>query len=213
MLQVNRAAARALGAYQRKRSQGTRLLSQVPNRAQILNGIKATEEYDLLVVGGGCTGAGAALDAAARGLSVACFERADYSAGTSSRSTKLLWGGSRYLVTAFVNLLSVNLLKEPRLTIKSFMADLRMVLNCHRERKFMLEKQAHLTNWLPIAVPFTRWIMNPAPFNFYPAMLGPLGLFAAFFKFYDSLSGFSCPPRWVLTDLKMVIFLQHCYTI
>ncbi len=55
------------------------------------------ETFDLLVVGGGITGAGVALDAARRGLSVALIEKADFSAGTSSKSTKLVHGGLRYL--------------------------------------------------------------------------------------------------------------------
>src|SRR5690625_1365682 len=58
------------------------------------------EHFDLLVIGGGATGAGIALDAATRGLSVALLERADFSEGTSSRSTKLLHGGVRYLELA-----------------------------------------------------------------------------------------------------------------
>ncbi len=55
------------------------------------------EQFDVLVVGGGVTGAGCALDAASRGLSVALVERRDYAAGTSSRSSKLIHGGLRYL--------------------------------------------------------------------------------------------------------------------
>ncbi|MEM9859188.1 MAG: glycerol-3-phosphate dehydrogenase/oxidase [Bacteroidota bacterium] len=54
-------------------------------------------EYDLLVIGGGITGAGIALDAAARGLKTALIERNDFASGTSSRSTKLIHGGLRYL--------------------------------------------------------------------------------------------------------------------
>jgi glycerol-3-phosphate dehydrogenase len=57
----------------------------------------ADEEFDLLIVGGGITGAGLALDAATRGLKVALVEKRDFAAGTSSRSTKLLHGGLRYL--------------------------------------------------------------------------------------------------------------------
>jgi glycerol-3-phosphate dehydrogenase len=57
----------------------------------------AAQEWDLLVIGGGITGAGIALDAASRGLQVALVERDDYAAGTSSRSTKLIHGGLRYL--------------------------------------------------------------------------------------------------------------------
>jgi glycerol-3-phosphate dehydrogenase len=56
-----------------------------------------TDEFDLLVIGGGITGAGIALDAAARGLKVALVEKKDFAWGTSSRSTKLIHGGLRYL--------------------------------------------------------------------------------------------------------------------
>ncbi|CAH1000430.1 Aerobic glycerol-3-phosphate dehydrogenase [Neolewinella maritima] len=57
----------------------------------------ATEPFDLVVVGGGITGAGVALDAASRGLNVALIERNDFASGTSSKSTKLIHGGLRYL--------------------------------------------------------------------------------------------------------------------
>jgi glycerol-3-phosphate dehydrogenase len=57
----------------------------------------STEEFDILVIGGGVTGAGIALDAATRGLKVALVESQDYAAGTSSRSSKLIHGGLRYL--------------------------------------------------------------------------------------------------------------------
>ena len=57
----------------------------------------AAEPFDVLVIGGGITGAGVALDAATRGYSVALVERADYASGTSSRSSKLVHGGLRYL--------------------------------------------------------------------------------------------------------------------
>ena len=53
--------------------------------------------FDVLVVGGGITGAGAALDAAARGLDVGLVEARDWAAGTSSKSSKLIHGGLRYL--------------------------------------------------------------------------------------------------------------------
>ena len=60
----------------------------------------AEEPYDLLVIGGGATGAGIALDAATRGLRVALVERGDFASGTSSKSTKLVHGGVRYLEKA-----------------------------------------------------------------------------------------------------------------
>ena len=55
------------------------------------------EKYDLLVIGGGVNGAGIALDAASRGLTVALIESQDLASGTSSRSSKLIHGGLRYL--------------------------------------------------------------------------------------------------------------------
>ena len=58
------------------------------------------EPYDLLIIGGGATGSGIALDAATRGLKVAVVERDDFSSGTSSKSTKLVHGGVRYLEKA-----------------------------------------------------------------------------------------------------------------
>ncbi|MDQ1364667.1 MAG: glycerol-3-phosphate dehydrogenase [Acidimicrobiaceae bacterium] len=57
----------------------------------------AEETFDVLVIGGGITGAGAALDAASRGLRTALVEQRDFASGTSSRSSKLIHGGLRYL--------------------------------------------------------------------------------------------------------------------
>ncbi|CAM6031623.1 unnamed protein product [Sphagnum compactum] len=65
-----------------------------PSRAALIKKL-AKEPFDLLIVGGGATGSGCALDAAARGLKVACVERDDFSSGTSSKSTKLIHGGIR----------------------------------------------------------------------------------------------------------------------
>ena len=65
-------------------------------RDEIINNIK-TKEFDLIIIGGGITGAGIALDAISRGLSVLLLEKQDFAAGTSSRSTKLVHGGLRYL--------------------------------------------------------------------------------------------------------------------
>ncbi|MBQ1015468.1 FAD-dependent oxidoreductase, partial [Micromonospora sp. M51] len=65
-------------------------------RASDLRRLRA-ERFDVLVIGGGVTGAGAALDAASRGLKVALVEARDLAAGTSSRSSKLIHGGLRYL--------------------------------------------------------------------------------------------------------------------
>ncbi len=64
----------------------------------------ASESFDLVVIGGGITGAGLARDAALRGLSVALVDAADFAAGTSSRSSKLIHGGLRYLERGEINL-------------------------------------------------------------------------------------------------------------
>ena len=66
------------------------------NREKITNNLQTTE-FDLLIIGGGITGAGIALDAASRGMKVALIEKNDFASGTSSKSTKLVHGGLRYL--------------------------------------------------------------------------------------------------------------------
>ena len=66
------------------------------SRSQILTELKSGS-FDVLIIGGGATGAGIALDAASRGLSTALIEMRDFASGTSSKSTKLIHGGLRYL--------------------------------------------------------------------------------------------------------------------
>jgi glycerol-3-phosphate dehydrogenase len=74
-----------------------------------------SETFDVLVIGGGATGAGVALDAATRGLRTALVERADFSAGTSSKSSKLIHGGIRYLAQGDVGLVYQALTERRRL--------------------------------------------------------------------------------------------------
>ena len=75
----------------------------------------ATEAFDVLVIGGGATGAGVALDAATRGLRTALVERGDFAAGTSSKSSKLIHGGIRYLAQGDVGLVYQALMERRRL--------------------------------------------------------------------------------------------------
>src|SRR5689334_16939955 len=70
------------------------------------------ERFDLVVIGGGITGAGVALDAASRGYSVALVERDDYAIGTSSRSSKMVHGGLRYLQNFDLGLVREALLER-----------------------------------------------------------------------------------------------------
>lgn len=168
-------------------------LSGVPARSDQVDRLRHGDEFDVLVVGGGSVGAGVALDAQTRGLSVACIERGDFASETSSRSTKLLWAGIRYLATAAAGLLRTTNFSRPLEALEDFRAEIAMVLNCHRERRYMIEQQPHLCHWIPIALPFTSLKVDPPPFGhplfgFFP-VLAPL-----VFKVYDAMSSFSCPP-------------------
>ncbi|HZC79133.1 MAG TPA: FAD-dependent oxidoreductase, partial [Ktedonobacterales bacterium] len=75
----------------------------------------AETPLDVLVIGGGITGAGVALDAAARGYSVGLVERGDFASGTSSQSTKLVHGGIRYLPQLDIPLVREALVERGRL--------------------------------------------------------------------------------------------------
>jgi len=75
----------------------------------------ADERFDVLVVGGGVTGAGVALDAASRGLKTALVERHDFASGTSSKSSKMVHGGLRYLQQREFRLVYENLVERQRL--------------------------------------------------------------------------------------------------
>jgi glycerol-3-phosphate dehydrogenase len=96
------------------------------------------ESFDVLVIGGGASGAGVALDAAARGLAVALVERDDFAAGTSSHSTKLVHGGVRYL----------------ELAVTQFdRAQFRLVREALAERATLLKIAPHLVHPLRTVVP------------------------------------------------------------
>jgi glycerol-3-phosphate dehydrogenase len=75
---------------------------KLPMRSEQITALQKGEEYDVLIIGGGATGAGCALDATTRGLKTALVEANDFASGTSSRSTKLIHGGVRYLQKAIL---------------------------------------------------------------------------------------------------------------
>ncbi len=100
------------------------------DRAEALERL-ATTEFDVLVVGAGVTGAGVALDAASRGLRTALVERDDFASGTSSKSSKLVHGGLRYLQQG----------------------DVRLVYQALRERQILRHNAPHLVKILPFLIP------------------------------------------------------------
>lgn len=110
------------------------------NRAEQLERLKAhSGPWDLLVIGGGATGVGCALDAAARGFQVALIEQHDFGKGTSSRSTKLVHGGVRYLEQGNVAL----------------------VMEALKERGILRENAPHLVGDLAFVVPNYEWWESP----------------------------------------------------
>ncbi len=118
------------------------------------------QTFDLLVIGGGASGAGVALDGASRGLKVALVERFDFSEGTSSRSTKLIHGGVRYLEIA----------------VKTFdRVQLNLVRDALHERTTMLRNAPHLSRPL--------WLLTPL-YKIWEAPYYYTGL-----KIYDFLAG------------------------
>ena len=129
-------------------------------RQENLSKLKGGDLFDLIVIGGGATGCGTALDAASRGLQVALIEKNDFSEGTSSRSTKLAHGGVRYLKMAVTKL---------------DRGQYNLVRDGLRERYFLLQNAPHLSRRLPLVTPLYRWIDVPYIF--------------AGLKLYDCLSG------------------------
>ncbi|KAK9464530.1 FAD dependent oxidoreductase-domain-containing protein [Lipomyces arxii] len=115
------------------------------SREEHISNLKS-EEFDLLIIGAGATGTGCALDAASRGLKVALVERDDFACGSSSRSTKLVHGGVRYLEKAFWNL---------------DYEQYKLVKEALSERSTFLKIAPHLTFALPIMVPVYQWWQVP----------------------------------------------------
>ncbi|MEZ4939705.1 MAG: FAD-dependent oxidoreductase [Saprospiraceae bacterium] len=99
--------------------------------------------FDLCIIGGGASGAGCALDAALRGLNVVLIEKNDFASGTSSKSTKLIHGGVRYLEQAFKNL---------------DFAQLRQVHHGLRERHTLLANAPHLARPVTLVTSVFSWL-------------------------------------------------------
>ncbi|MBS1835548.1 MAG: FAD-dependent oxidoreductase, partial [Acidobacteria bacterium] len=100
---------------------------------------RGSKPWDMLIVGGGATGVGVALDAASRGYDVVLVEQADFGKGTSSRSTKLAHGGVRYLEQGNISL----------------------VMEALKERGLMRQNAPHLVHDLAFVVPNYEWWEAP----------------------------------------------------
>lgn len=105
------------------------------NREKFRAHLDTIEEWDVIIIGGGATGLGAAIDAASRGFKTLLMEQADFAKGTSSRSTKLVHGGVRYLAQG----------------------DVALVLEALRERGYLLKNAPHIVKKQAFIIPCFDW--------------------------------------------------------
>ncbi|MEI8387241.1 MAG: glycerol-3-phosphate dehydrogenase/oxidase [Verrucomicrobiota bacterium] len=127
------------------------------NRQNLLQQLEETKRWDIIVIGGGATGLGVAVDSATRGFRTLLLEADDFSKGTSSRSTKLVHGGVRYLEQG----------------------DIPLVLEALRERGLMHNNAPHLVHHLSFIVPSYQWWEGPffgIGLKVYDALAGKLNL-------------------------------------
>jgi glycerol-3-phosphate dehydrogenase len=126
-------------------------------RTAAIAALSSGKSFDVVIIGGGATGCGLALDAAARGFSVVLLEAIDFAKGTSSRATKLVHGGVRYLAQG-----NVSLVREAL-----------------QERTRLLANAPHLAQPLPFIMPAYRFWEQPfygVGLKMYDALAGSLGL-------------------------------------
>jgi glycerol-3-phosphate dehydrogenase len=127
------------------------------NRNEMLQKLNETTEWDIIIIGGGATGLGVAVDAASRGYKTLLLEQHDFAKGTSSRSTKLVHGGVRYLAQG----------------------NIKLVREALKERGLLLKNAPHLTTNLSFVLPcFSVWqkIYYGIGLKVYDVMAGNLGL-------------------------------------
>ena len=109
------------------------------NRDEMVSALRSTKEWDFVIIGGGATGLGCAVDASSRGYRTLLLERDDFAKGTSSRSTKLVHGGVRYLRQGNISL----------------------VLEALRERGLLIKNASHLVRNTAFVVPNYSWWEGP----------------------------------------------------
>src|SRR3954462_8372642 len=127
------------------------------DRSAMLQRLTEEKEWDIVIIGGGATGLGAAVDAASRGYKTLLIEQFDFGKGTSSRSTKLVHGGVRYLAQG----------------------NIKLVMEALHERGYLLNNASHLTTALPFVVPVYSWFSKlyyGAGLKIYDLLSGKLSL-------------------------------------
>ena len=127
------------------------------NRSKYLEDIANTKLWDVIIIGGGASGLGAAVDAAQRGYKTLLLEKNDFAKGTSSRSTKLVHGGVRYLQNG----------------------DISLVIEALKERGIMKRNAPHMVKDMSFVIPFYDWWNSPfygLGLKVYDMMAGNLGL-------------------------------------
>ena len=127
------------------------------DRATTLAKIRSVDQFDLAVIGGGATGLGVALDAAARGFKVVLLEAMDFAKGTSSRATKLVHGGVRYLAQG----------------------NIALVREALHERTTLLQNAPHIAQPLAFVMPSYKLLDTPfygIGLKMYDALAGKAGL-------------------------------------
>lgn len=135
----------------------TNLISPALNRASMIQQLQSQPQWDICIIGGGATGLGAAVDAASRGFKTVLFEKYDFGKGTSSRSTKLVHGGVRYLQQG----------------------NIKLVMEALKERGLLLHNAPHLVHNQKFVVPNYKWWEKPfygIGLKIYDWMAGSLGL-------------------------------------
>jgi glycerol-3-phosphate dehydrogenase len=151
------------------------------NRQELLAQLARDVTYDVAVIGGGATGLGVAVDAAARGFSVLLVESHDFAKGTSSRATKLVHGGVRYLAQG----------------------NIALVREALHERTTLLHNAPHLAQPLPFVMPSYRFWETPfygAGLKMYDALAGKAGLGAT--EFLNRGQTLACLPTARREGLK-----------
>lgn len=126
-------------------------------RQDMLRNLEESRPFDIIIVGGGATGLGAAVDAAARGYRTLLLEQSDFAKGTSSRSTKLIHGGLRYLQQG----------------------NIALVPEALKERGLLCQNAPHLVHPLPFLVPNYKWWEGPfygVGLKIYDLLAGRLGI-------------------------------------